>query len=118
MFTGSVAFAQNYSIQGSVAEKQGEILPYASVLLLQIRDSSMVASTTTSSEGLFLLKDIKKGNYILKVTFLGYVPFIGKINAPTEGNILQLGKIELQPLEIELPAVTVKGESNRACKHN
>ena len=110
MLTGSVAFAQKYSIKGSVAENQGEVLPYASVTLLQTKDSSVVAFTTTTSKGLFLLKDISKGEYILKITFLGYAPFLKKISTPAKSHTLQMGRIELQSLEIELPTITIYGE--------
>lgn len=110
MLVGSVAFAQEYSIKGIVAEQQGKVLPYASVLLLQEKDSAIVASRTTSSQGLFILKDIKKGEYILKITFLGFAPYLKKISTPAKGNSLQLGRIELEPREIELEAVTILGE--------
>ena len=110
MFTGSVAFAQKFSITGSVREKEGEVLPYASVLLLHPKDSSMVASTSATSKGDFILKDISKGKYLLKVTFLGYAPFIKGITPPSESTILDMGKIELHPLEIELPTVKIQGE--------
>lgn len=110
VFTGSVAFAQTFSVKGSVAEAQGDMLPYASVLLLQTKDSSMVATTTTTSKGLFLLEGIKKGEYLLKITFLGYRPYIKKISTPEKSHTINMGMIELQVLEIELGAVTVLGE--------
>ena len=110
MLTGSVAFAQTYTIKGKVAEVQGDMLPHASVLLLQTKDSSMVAATTTTSKGLFLLEGLKRGDYLLKVTFLGYAPFIKRLSTPENSHTLQMGLIELQVLEIELASVTVLGE--------
>lgn len=112
IFTGSVAFAQQHAIKGSVTTKQGEVLPHASVVLLQIKDSSLVASTATTSKGIFLLKDVRKGEYILKITFLGFAPYAKKISSPAENQTLQMGSIELQVLETELAEVTVLGERN------
>lgn len=110
ILTSSVAFAQHYSIKGRVAERGGEGLPYASVFLLQAKDSSVLASTTTSEQGAFILEKVGKGNYLLKITYVGYAPFLKNISTPAQSNTLQLGKLELLALETELAAVTIVGE--------
>ena len=109
MLSGSVAIAQHYSIRGSVVEQQGEALPYASVFLLQVQDSVVLASTTTDAAGRFLLKGLKKDEYLLKITFVGYNPFLKRIK-PSESKVIQMGVLRLQPLETELAAITIMGE--------
>ena len=110
MLTCSVAFAQHYSVEGSVVEKEGEALPYASVLLLQPKDSSLLAATTSSDQGVFLFEGVQKGNYILKITYLGYSPYLKSISLPVKSTRLQLGKIVLQAMDTQLEAVTIVGE--------
>src|SRR5688572_25348565 len=107
VITGQVAFAQNYSIKGKVVEKQGGVLPGASVILLQMQDSSVVTYTATTNSGLFTLIDVKKGDYIFKVTFLGYAPYFKNITTPSETDTLQMGIIELQQVVNKLSTVTV-----------
>lgn len=107
LIIGQVAFAQKYSIRGKVAEKQGDVLPFASVLLLQPKDSSVISHTTTNTYGAFILNDIKKGTYIFKVTFIGFAPYFKNITTPSTTDTLHLGMIELRPKAIELEELTV-----------
>jgi hypothetical protein len=104
---GQGAYAQHYAIKGKVAERQSKVLPSASVFLLQTQDSAVVTFTTTNTAGLFVLKDIQKGGYIFKVTFLGYAPHFSNIVTPAQADTLDLGTIELQPVASQLPVVSI-----------
>ncbi|WP_442589764.1 TonB-dependent receptor [Pedobacter sp. AW31-3R] len=57
-----------YTISGSVSEKNNQtFLPGATVIL-----KSTGKGTKTSTQGKYLLKDVKAGTYILMVSYLGY----------------------------------------------
>lgn len=109
LVTTQVAFAQDYGIRGRVTEEENRVLPSASVFLLQTPDSAVVASTTTNTRGKFVLNDIEKGEYIFKVSFLGFAPYVKNLVIPSAAgsDTLDLGTIELQPKSIELEEVTV-----------
>ena len=47
-------------------------MPFVNVLLLNPKDSSHVQGTTTSHLGVFEIQDIKNGDYILTISFLGF----------------------------------------------
>jgi hypothetical protein len=110
LITGQVTFAQKSTIQGRVIDKKSGGLPSASVLLLQPEDSSMVNNALTDTSGRFTLTDIEKAGYILKVTFVGYVPFIKNIADSSTTDTLQLGLIELQQGAISLAEFSVKAQ--------
>ena len=110
LVTGPLTFAQKYTIQGRVIDKKSGGLPSASILLLQPQDSSIVNNTLTDTSGRFILTDIERAGYILKVTFVGYVPFIKNIVDSSATDTLQLGLIELQPGAISLAEFSVKAQ--------
>ena len=58
----------NGSIKGSVKTSDGKPAPYVSVGL-----NRSAKGTTTDEEGNYLLTDIKPGNHILKVSFVGLI---------------------------------------------
>ncbi|MDR1652741.1 MAG: carboxypeptidase-like regulatory domain-containing protein, partial [Prevotellaceae bacterium] len=93
--------AQTYSgkiIDGATSAP----VEFASVALLQRADSALVAGAVTDSLGRFLIA-AKEGDYLLKVSFLGYkTQFINVQNA-------DIGEVTLLPDETVLQEVTVKG---------
>ena len=110
LISGQGAFGQKLTIQGRITDKQSGGLPSASVLLLQRSDSTIVSNTLTDTSGRFVLSDIEKAAYILKVTFVGYKPYIKNIADTSAADTLQLGLIDLQPAAVSLAEVSVKGQ--------
>ncbi|RDV10712.1 hypothetical protein DXT99_25955 [Pontibacter diazotrophicus] len=109
LLTSHVAFPQLHYIKGRVVEKEVGALPSASVFLLQSTDSAVVQYTTTTTEGNFLLEDIREGSYIFKVSFLGYSPFYLNLTMSPPSDTLDLGTIALKPVASELQEVEVTG---------
>lgn len=90
-------FAQNHAIvSGKVIDKDSEEpLPFANVVLYQGTDTISVDGTITDENGIFVLKDLKSGNYAIKVMYVGYKVkntgfMVGELNRN-----LDLGKIRL-----------------------
>jgi hypothetical protein len=110
LFTSHVAFSQSHTITGKVVDKEAAALPSATVLLLQATDSVVVHHITSDTEGFFLFKRVKEGNYIFKVTFLGFSPQHRNLSIPPTGtDTLNLGNIILEPMASEIKEITVTG---------
>jgi outer membrane receptor protein involved in Fe transport len=64
---------QAQQIKGKVfTQKDKAPVPFASVGLLQMPDSSVVTGVITLSDGEFTFEGVKPGNYFVKVNYIGY----------------------------------------------
>ncbi len=72
----TVAMAQSkFNVSGTIIEKgTQEPIMAATVQVLSLPDSTFVTGAATSELGSFELKSVKKGNYVLKVSYIGYQP--------------------------------------------
>lgn len=72
LFILNIGNSQN-SLSGKLSDS-GDKTPLsgASVILLNIPDSSLYKGTSADSEGNFLIENISKGKYVLKISFIGY----------------------------------------------
>jgi len=69
----SVSMSGKYEINGFVKDSiNGEGLPFASVQVLNLKDSSLVIGTMTDFDGKYVIKDIQTGDYIVKASYMGY----------------------------------------------
>ena len=60
-------------ITGTVIEGgTNEPIEQATVRLLNAKDSTMVGGVATGRNGSFTLKNIKNGNYVLNISFIGF----------------------------------------------
>ena len=72
LFISTFVFSQK-SIQSTVFDiKNGLALEMATVRLLHVKDSSLVQGVQTNNQGWFQLTKVKPGNYILKISSVGY----------------------------------------------
>ena len=102
------ASAQNeFKITGTVTDTLGEPLIYATVLLLEKSDSTMVEFSKTSLEGDFIFKNIEAGEYLIKTTYVGYIPKTIEASS-LNGENLNLGRIGMLELAEELMTVVIK----------
>lgn len=72
------AMAQKVTVSGCVVDgsvAEGEALSGATVVLLQPKDSTQVTGCSSDMEGKFSLPAVKVGNYILRVSYMGYRTF-------------------------------------------
>ncbi len=74
MCLGTGAWAQSkFNVSGVIIEKgSSEPVASATVRILSLPDSAMVTGAATASDGSFTVKDVKKGKYVTKITFIGY----------------------------------------------
>ena len=98
---------KNYNISGVVTDTLNDPLIYATVLLLEKSDSTMIEFARTELDGSFKFKDVKPGQHIVKTTYIGYIP--NTIDASsTDGSNVQLGQIKMSELAEELMTVVIK----------
>lgn len=106
---GTVVFAQNSTIKGKVAGTKNTPVPYATVTLLQ-QDSSVVNGGISDDDGNFEIGPINAGNYILRISGIGFnTKNIGGISV-TEGTpVTNLGTLQVQTTSQTLEEVQISG---------
>ena len=116
-----MAFAQQsgVNVTGSVVE-QGSDTPIeqATVRLLNVRDSAMVRGVVSACNGSFTLKNVKKGSYLLHITFIGYDPLYQPLQITGKKNPVNVGKLELSDGAIELGEAVVIGKAPEVTVRN
>ena len=117
-----MAFAQQsgVNVTGSVVE-QGSDTPIeqATVRLLNVKDSAMVRGVVSARNGSFTLKNVKKGSYLLHITFIGYDPLYQPLQITGKKNPVNVGKLELSDGAIELgEAVVIIGKAPEVTVRN
>lgn len=104
-----IALAQNYSVKGSLYERDKSPVIGASVILLNPKDSSFIKGTTSNESGLFVIENVTPKNYILKVSYLGYNDYFKSVsindNLTLDAIQLRTGAKKLQEVNIETQAV-------------
>jgi hypothetical protein len=88
-------------IKGTVmdtAAKRG--LSYATISLVQAKDSSLISFLRADSTGGFQLKNIANGNYLISASYVGFVPVWVPVNLK-EGESFNLGVLAMTDLNSE-----------------
>lgn len=99
--------ATRFTLQGTVVDTSAAPLPASTVMLLSPKDSSMVNFGRTDEKGAFSFKNLRAGNYILKISFVGYIPY-NLLVKPTGDAVVNLGQLKLKPITKELFEVVVR----------
>lgn len=103
-------YAQNpakVTIKGVIQDTSAAIMNGATVMLLTPKDSALVNFSRANDKGVFEFRNVKNGNYILKVSFVGFIPF-QQILAPSATEIADLGELKIKPISKELLEVVVR----------
>ncbi len=107
IFIVSVGVGKAQTIKGLVNDEDGASLFSATAMLLQAEDSVLASFAMTDANGLFEIKRVPKGDYLLRVNFVGYKTYDKKLTV--DGQDIDLGTINLE-LEL-LDEVVVEGEA-------
>lgn len=69
----SMSAQSKFNVTGTIIEKAtNDVVMAATVRILSLPDSSMVGGAATDTKGQFTVRNVKKGKYAVKVTFIGY----------------------------------------------
>ena len=104
------AFAQNsarISIKGTIIDTLNAPLVSATVMLLTPKDSALISYGRSNEKGSFEFKNIKRGNYLLKITYVGYLPYQKELK-PADAPETYAGQIKLKGISKELFEVVIK----------
>jgi hypothetical protein len=101
--TGSPRF----TLQGRAVDTAAAPLASSTVMLLSPKDSSLVNFTRADEKGAFIFKNLKAGNYVLKISFVGFIPYNQVIKSGGEA-LIDLGSLKLKPITRELMEVVVR----------
>lgn len=114
------AMAQQFNIRGTVAdETTHESIPFANITLLNAHDSALLCGCITDENGHFELSTASMGDYLLKISMVGYDRLYENICINSYAD-LQLGILYLEAgnmlNEVSVVALktiyTVDGEKN------
>lgn len=89
----SVTAQKTNGLSGQIVDEAKDVVELASVVLLNLPDSTIVGSTQTGSNGRFLIENITPGNYAIRISFIGFMEqVIGDIKIEAE-KVRNLGVI-------------------------
>ncbi|MCH5168076.1 MAG: TonB-dependent receptor [Prevotellaceae bacterium] len=92
-----MAVAQKVTVSGLIMDGAlNEPLTGASVVLLQPKDSAQVTGVSSDIEGKFKLPAVKAGNYIFRVSYMGFRTYYRNITLPKNNKSVNLGSVTLE----------------------
>lgn len=111
VFSFHSVMAVSPRIKGMIRDKStGNPIEFADVIVLKKGETAAVSSTLSGTDGSFRLADMNDGEYSLLVRLIGYDVYTHEtITLHPSQPILDLGIIELHPLEVGLSEVVVEG---------
>jgi hypothetical protein len=107
LYAQSPASPARFTLQGRAVDTSAAPLASSTVMLLSAKDSSLVNFTRTGDNGAFSFKNLKSGNYVLKISFVGFIPY-NQVIKPTSEAVIDLGALKLKPITRELMEVVVR----------
>ena len=110
VFISSFAQAQKpvrTTIKGALQDTLHEAVPFATVMLLNPGDSSLVNFTTSNDKGEFAFSNVKNSTYLFKVSHVSFLP-LQKLIQPSATEINNLQVVELKPISQLLMEVVIR----------
>ncbi|GAB2559079.1 TonB-dependent receptor domain-containing protein [Spirosoma aerophilum] len=107
LYAQSPTAPARFTLQGRAVDTSAAPLASSTVMLLSAKDSSLVNFTRTGDNGAFSFKNLKAGNYVLKISFVGLIPY-NQVIQPTGEAVIDLGALKLKPITRELMEVVVR----------
>lgn len=99
-------------ITGRVLDgKSGAAVEYATIALLNVKDSSLVTGTVSEANGSFTAK-VAYGRYLVRVSFMGYATYFhpSAVVLSDKHSSVNLGKIQILPSAKMMDEVKVTAE--------
>lgn len=107
LFFPAVLFGQKFNLRGTLTDTLSNPLPSATVMLLNANDSSLASFGISDVRGSFELKSVARGNYLFKVSFIGYRTYTKPVLLNADSD---LGTVKLKPQITQLEEVVVQAE--------
>ena len=99
--------ASTGKITGTLVTEQGKPADYATVSLLNAKDSSIIKSSLSNEAGHYVIERVSPGTYLVKATIIGYNKTVSApINVATNA-VVNLPTLQIRPATKSIGAVTV-----------
>ena len=85
-------------------------LAFATVALLNLKDSSAVMSGLTNIKGEFNIPNVKIGNYTLKIAYMGYQSILKPLTVKNSSSVVTIGPFNLTSNAKTLGEVVIVGQ--------
>lgn len=109
-FTAALAQKQ-VGVTGKVLDASDrKPISFASLAIKNLKDSSVVATTSTGDDGRFKFAALKAGNYTIYVAFLGYKRIIENFTLTEEKPGITFDPFIMESSSLALNTVEIKGE--------
>jgi hypothetical protein len=116
--TAQFVTAQN-KISGKVVDAMNRLpLPDATVTIINPVDSAAVGFAVVDKTGLFEIKNLSKGNYILGITYTGYSPFKKNLDITQSQFVISLDTVFMSldtnmmtSVVVQAPPITIKKDT-------
>lgn len=107
-----VAKAQSNSVKGFIIDLSSNAkLHNATVSVLNAKDSTLYKFTRAAQNGSFSFQNVKKGNFILLVTYPEYADFVNKFAIDSINNEIDFNAIDMKTKAKLLNEVIIKGQA-------
>lgn len=97
-------------VEGSIKNKENNPAAFATVALLNANDSALVKGALTDEGGNYLIEDIKKGNYLICVHFVGYAKQYSPAFTLDENEKKKMNDIVFSASDNQLKTVEVRAQ--------
>ena len=104
------ALSAQAEIVGTVMDSTGTTLPGANAVLLRSSDSLLTSFGTTDNNGVFRMQNVASGDYLLRVTFLGYERPDQSIVVTKDDQYFGLGDLKMYPAGFFINGVEVTAD--------
>lgn len=74
-----LSLSQEFRVNGYVKDDNNNPIAYANVLVTSLGVSKTVNGTSTDEKGYFIIENLKAGDYILKISFLGFKSYSTRV---------------------------------------
>jgi hypothetical protein len=109
LFIISIQTFAQLNIKGQVLDTENKSLEAVSVMISDTTHR-YIDGVITTDKGMFNLKNIPSGNYIINISLIGFENVQMKIQNGNDN--LDLGKIYLKPNNVNLDEIVVEGRNN------
>ena len=92
-----------------ISAKSDKGVGFASVEVLNARDSSVVAGVISKDNGDFTVDQLHFGKFILKINFVGSKPVFHPFLLTPKNSSMDLGNFKLSSSEVTLKGITING---------
>ncbi|MDO5980507.1 TonB-dependent receptor domain-containing protein [Flavivirga spongiicola] len=73
------SFSQEYRLNGYVKDDNNNPIAHSNILITSLGGSKIANGTSTDEKGYFIIENLKAGDYILKIRFLGFKTYSTRV---------------------------------------